>query len=69
MGKKKNWVKGAVKHPGAFTAEAEHAGKSVHEYAEKKKDAGGTLGKRANLALTFENMAHKHSKRRKAMYG
>jgi len=43
---------------GAFTAEAKAHGKSVHEYAEEKKDAKGTTGKRARLALTFEKMAH-----------
>ena len=44
---------------GAFTAKAKKAGKSVHEYAEEKKDAPGRLGKQARLALTFEKMAKK----------
>jgi hypothetical protein len=35
---------------GKFTAKAKAAGKTVHEYAEEKKDAGGTLGKEANFA-------------------
>ncbi len=56
--KKKNWIAGAVKHPGAFTKSAKKAGESVHEYAEEKKDAKGTLGRRARLALTFEHMNH-----------
>lgn len=49
-----------VKHPGAFSASAKRAGMSTHAYAEKEKHAGGTVGKRANLALTFEKMrSHK----------
>ena len=60
---KKRWMKKAVpeSHKGIFTKKAEAAGESVHEYAEEKKDAGGTLGKEANLALTFEKEAHKRT--------
>ena len=60
-GKKRKWMKAAVpeSHKGLFTKKADAAGKSVHEYAEEEKHAGGTLGKEANLALTFENEAHK----------
>lgn len=54
-----DWMKGAVKHPGSFTAEAQAAGKSVSEYAQEKKGAKGTLGKRARLALVFEGAAKK----------
>jgi hypothetical protein len=59
--KPKRWMSKAVKpeNKGKFTAKAERAGESVHEYAEEKHDAGGTLGKEANLALTFEKAAHK----------
>lgn len=53
------WIRGAVKHPGAFKAKAEHAGKSTHAFAEEKKDASGALGKQARLALTFEKMRKK----------
>jgi hypothetical protein len=52
-------MKGAVKHPGAFTAKAKAAGKTVHEYAEEKKGASGLLGRQARLALTFEKVAKK----------
>ena len=62
MAKKKHWIQGAHLKKGAFTAQADKAGKSVHEYAEEEKDAGGTTGKRARLALTFEGMAHKRKK-------
>jgi hypothetical protein len=58
---KKKWIQKAHLKKGAFTAQADKAGKSVHEYAEEKKDAPGTTGKRARLALTFEGMRHKKS--------
>ena len=32
----KNWIKGAIKHPGALTAKAKAAGKSVSEYCATK---------------------------------
>lgn len=48
-----------VKHPGVFSAAAKRHGESTHEYAEKEKGAGGKLGHRANLALTFEGMRKK----------
>lgn len=53
FGKPKSSV---VKHPGAFRRAAQAAGKSTQEYAEEEKDASGTLGKRARLALTFSKM-------------
>lgn len=42
---------------GAFTAQAEKAGKTVHEMAEEHKHDSGKLGRRARLALTFQKMA------------
>ena len=75
-GKKRKWMKAAVPEDrkGVFTKKAEAAGKSVHEYAEEEKNSGGTLGKEANLALTFEKEAHKKShvgadRLKKSMYG
>ena len=63
---KKKWIKDAVpkSHEGKFSAKAERAGESTHEYAEEEKHAGGTLGKEANLALTFEGMRHGKKKSR-----
>lgn len=58
---KKNWIQKADIKKGAFTRQAQAAGKSVHAFAEEKKDAPGTTGKRARLALTFEGMAKKKS--------
>jgi len=52
-----NWIAGAVKHPGAFTAKAKAAGKSVAAYAAEKKGAPGVLGKQARLAQTLRKIA------------
>jgi hypothetical protein len=51
-----NWIAGAIKKPGAFTAAAKKAGKSVQELAEEKKGASGKIGRRARLALTLGKM-------------
>jgi hypothetical protein len=55
-----NWIKAATRNnKGSFRRSAEHAGKSTHEYAEEKKHASGTLGRRARLALTLGKMHHR----------
>lgn len=54
--KKGGWIKGAIKHPGAFTAKAKKAGKSVGEFAKEKASAPGTLGKQARLAQTLRGL-------------
>lgn len=43
---------------GVFSAEARRHGMSTRAYAEKKKHAGGTTGKRANLALAYMSAKH-----------
>lgn len=53
----KNFIAGAIKHPGAFTKQAKRAGKSVGEFAREKKGAKGTTGQRARLALTLKKLA------------
>jgi hypothetical protein len=54
---KGGWIKGAIKHPGAFTAKAKKAGMSTQAYASKVTKAGShatTQTKRqANLAKTL----------------
>lgn len=52
-GKKKHWIQGAVKHPGALTAAAQRAGRSKLQEAEKESHSSnphirsrGILGKR-----------------------
>ena len=54
----KNWIKGAIKHPGALTTAAKKAGESTSEYEQKHKHDSGTAGKRARLALTLKKMHH-----------
>ena len=52
-----HWIQKAVsKHPGAFTAKANKAGKSVAAFAQSEKQAPGTVGKEARLAITLRGM-------------
>ncbi len=55
----KNWIKGAIKEPGAFKAKAGTAGMSTKAFAEKEKGASGKTGKQARLALTLMKMKKK----------
>ena len=56
-----NWIKGAVKRPGAFTAKAKRNGMSVQAYARKVLRNGSRASKltkqQARLAQTFKKMA------------
>ncbi len=56
---KKNWIQGAIKDPGAFSAKAKAAGKSTAEFAKEKQGAPGKLGKQARLAETLGKMRKK----------
>jgi hypothetical protein len=49
----KNWIAGAIKHPGAMTAAAKRAGETTSEYEQKHKHDSGKAGKRARLAITL----------------
>lgn len=53
----KNWIKGAIKHPGAEKRAAKRAGESTREYMEAHRNSPGTAGKRARLGLTLEGMS------------
>lgn len=55
----KNWIKGAIKHPGAFSKKAKAAGESTAEFAKKEADAPGKTGQQARLAQTLMHMGHK----------
>ena len=55
----KNWIAGAIKHPGAETAAAKKAHMSVQAYAQKHKHDSGKAGKRARLAITLKKLHHK----------
>jgi hypothetical protein len=50
------WISGAIRRPGAFTAKAKAAGKSVAAYAAAKKGAPGILGRQARLAQTLRKL-------------
>lgn len=52
----KNWIAGAIKHPGVEKKAAARAGMSTHAYMEKHKNDGGTAGRRARLGLTLSKM-------------
>jgi len=58
----KNFIQGAIKRPGAFMKQAKAAGESVGEYAQEKKHAPGTTGKRARLAITLRKLAKRRGK-------
>jgi len=53
-----NWIEGAIKHPGAFSAKAHKAGKSTRAFASEHADSSGTLGRQARLAKTLMGMHH-----------
>jgi hypothetical protein len=57
--KSKNWIKGAIKHPGAERQAAARAGESTHEYMEKHKHSPGRAGRRARLGLLLLAMRHR----------
>ena len=54
---KSRWIQGAVKKPGAFTAMAKRAGKSVGELAKEKAHAPGLAGQRARFAINMRKIA------------
>ena len=67
----RDWIKGAIKRPGAFRKKAEEAGMSTKAFAEKvtsnKEDYSARTGKQAELAETLmgmnrdESPAYRHS--------
>ena len=60
MADKKNWIAGAVKKPGALTAQAKKSGKSLSEFIKSPgKNPSSTTKKRVALAKTFRKMAKK----------
>jgi len=60
---KGNWIKGAIKKPGAFSAQAEKAGMSTSEFAETVTKNPGHYSdktvKRAQLAKTLAGLRKK----------
>ena len=52
----KNWIAGAIKHPGSFKKAAQAAGKTTAAFAQEKKNSPGVIGRRARLAITLGKM-------------
>jgi hypothetical protein len=57
VARRKNWIAGAVKHPGASKAAAAREGVSLTDWIAEHKGDSGTTGRRARLAATFRKMA------------
>ena len=61
----RDWIKGAIKRPGAFKKKAEEAGMSTKEFANKvtsnKEDYSARTGKQAELAETLMGMSRHKS--------
>lgn len=53
MASKKNWIKGAIKRPGALTKKAKGAGKSISSYCAGNKLTTQTK-RQCNLAKTLK---------------
>ena len=57
----RDWIKGAIKRPGAFRKKAEEAGMSTKAFAEKvtanKEDYSTRTGQQAELAETLMGMS------------
>ena len=62
-GSGKNWIAGAIKHPGALKKKAKAAGMSVSAFANKATKTGSkastTTKRQANLAKTLSKMRKK----------
>lgn len=56
MAKKKNFIAGAIKHPGSLRAAAAKAGQSTRQYADAHKHDSGKTGQRSRLAITLMGM-------------
>jgi hypothetical protein len=55
----KNWIAGAIKHPGAMTKAAKRAGESNNEYEHEHAHDSGKAGQRARLAMTLAHLTTK----------
>jgi len=63
MKKKNDWMKGAVKNPGAFTKYC--GGKVTDKCIAKAEKKGGKIAKEATLAKTFRKIAKTKDKKKK----
>jgi hypothetical protein len=67
MAEEKNWIKGAVEHPGAFTKKAQERGISTSNLAAKvtanPEQYAKTTVRQANLAKTLKKLRKKKNSR------
>jgi hypothetical protein len=65
MAEEKNWIQGAVEHPGAFTKKAQERGISTSDLAAKvtanPEQYDKTTVRQANLAKTLKKLRKKKS--------
>ena len=54
---KQHFIQSAIKHPGAFKAQAQRAGMSTREFAQAHQHDAGRTGQRARFALTLMRMS------------
>lgn len=54
-----------IKHPGALTAQASRAGKSISSFCASKSAAHGKTAKRCALAKAFKTMRGKKKAKRR----
>jgi hypothetical protein len=52
----KNWIKAAIKKPGALTRQAKKAGKSAMAFAKSHAHAKGKTGQRSRFALFLKRV-------------
>ena len=52
----KNFIQGAIKHPGALTKKANKAGESPMTFAAEHKHDSGQTGKQARFALVLRGL-------------
>ena len=60
---KKKWIKGAIRRPGALTAKAKAAGKSISDYCSSE-GLSTTTKRQCALAKTFRKMAKKRKRKK-----
>ena len=56
-----NWIKGAVKRPGALTKKAKAAGKSVGAFASAHKHDSGLTGQQARFAMVMRKIRRRRA--------
>lgn len=60
MAKKKKWIQGAIKHPGALTRKAKAAGMSVAAYIDNPPaNVSARTRKQINLAKTLRKLGRR----------